>query len=64
MADRAIAPESEGARPVTRARRRRLAFVTAESDDSAIAAAAIVGERTTAKNGYSSPAVSGMPIAL
>jgi hypothetical protein len=41
-----------------------LALVTTESDDSAIAAAAIVGESTTAKNGYSSAAVRGMPIAL
>src|SRR5215207_6093859 len=45
-------------------RRSRLALVTTDSDDRAIAAAAMIGDRRMPKNGYNRPAAIGMPIAL
>src|SRR5512133_618145 len=45
-------------------RRNRLALVTTDSDDRAIAAAAMIGDRWMPKNGYNSPAAIGMPTAL
>ena len=47
-----------------RARRSRLALVTTDSDEAAIAAAAIIGESRIPVNGYSSPAAMGMPAVL
>src|SRR6266540_3508897 len=44
--------------------RSRFAFVTTDSELAAIAAAAIIGFRTTPKNGYRMPAAIGMPIEL
>ncbi len=44
--------------------RRRSAFAITLTDDSAIAAAATTGESSTPKNGYSTPAASGMPATL
>ena len=44
--------------------RKRFALVTTDSELAAIAAAAIMGFSGTPKNGYSTPAAIGMPIAL
>src|SRR5262245_25670224 len=44
--------------------RSRLALVTTDSDEKAIAAAAMIGERRIPKNGYNTPAATGMPTAL
>ena len=57
-------PTPPGAWPVMRAWRRRLALVTTDSDEAAMAAAAMVGDSTIPKNGYSSPAATGMPMVL
>jgi hypothetical protein len=47
-----------------RARRSRLALVTTDSEEAAMAAAAIIGDSTSPANGYSSPAAMGMPAVL
>ena len=45
-------------------RRNRSAFAITETDERLIAALAIIGESTHPKNGYSTPAASGIPSAL
>ena len=55
---------ADGLPPVMRARRSRLAFVTTDSEEAAMAAAAIIGDSTIPVNGYSSPAAMGMPAML
>ena len=42
----------------------RFALATTDSDDMAIAAAAIIGLRVRPKAGYSAPAAIGIPIPL
>ena len=44
--------------------RRRSALLMTLTDDSAIAAAATTGDSSHPKNGYSTPAASGMPATL
>jgi len=46
------------------ARRNRKLFITTETLDSAMAADAIMGESVQLVHGYSTPAASGIPIAL
>ena len=48
----------------SQARLKRRELVTTETDDSAIAAAAITGFKRMPKNGYSAPAAIGIPTAL
>src|SRR3970040_814351 len=45
-------------------RRRRSAFPTTDTELKLIAAAAMMGERRSPKNGYSAPAAIGTPTAL
>ncbi len=45
-------------------RRRRRALVMTDTDDRLIAAAAIIGDSRVPVNGYSTPAATGMPMAL
>ncbi len=44
--------------------RRRSALVITETELNVIAAAAMIGLRSSPKNGYSTPAATGMPIEL
>lgn len=45
-------------------RRKRSALVMTDTDDRLIAAAAIIGDSRVPVNGYSTPAATGMPMAL
>ncbi len=46
------------------ARRSRSAFITTDTDDRLIAAAAMIGLSSQPNHGYSTPAATGMPSAL
>lgn len=57
-------PEPPSKSQSTETVRKRSAFAMTLTDDNAIAAAATTGESSKPKNGYSTPAASGMPATL
>jgi hypothetical protein len=62
--DRDSVPHREGITYGRRMPRRRSAFPMTLTDDSAMAAAAMIGESNSPNTGYSTPAATGTPAAL
>jgi hypothetical protein len=63
----AIAPMRDallGSRALQTDRRKRSALAITQTELKLIASAAIIGDSNQPVNGYSTPAASGMPIAL